>query len=218
MAKLVWDQIGEHLYETGTDHGVLYPIQDDKTYSKGVAWNGLTGVTLSPSGADETKLFADNIKYLSIRAAEEFGATITAYTYPDEWEACDGSATIATGVVAGQQARKTFGFSYRTLIGNDTEGTDHGYKIHLIYGATASPSERAYSTVNDSPEAIEFSWEVSTVPVEVPGFKPTAHLEIDSTKAPAAKMAALEEILYGGASTEARLPLPQEVIELFEGN
>lgn len=216
MAKLVWDQIGEHLYETGTDHGVLYPIQDDKTYSLGVAWNGLTGVTQSPSGADETKIYADNIKYLSLRAAEDFGGTITAYTYPDEWEACDGSAQIAQGAVIGQQPRKSFGFSYRTLIGNDTEGTAHGYKLHLVYGATASPSERSYSTVNDSPEAIEFSWEFSTIPVEVPGYKPAAHLEIDSTKADASKLSALEDILYGTSSASARLPLPQEVMELLE--
>lgn len=218
MAKIVWDLVGEHLYETGVDHGVLYPIQADNTYSKGVAWNGLTGVTQSPSGADETKIFADNIKYLSLRAAEDFGATITAYTYPDEWAVCDGSAEVATGVVIGQQARKTFGFSYRTLIGNDTNGTDHGYKIHLIYGGTASPSERAYATVNDSPEAIEFSWEVSTVPVDVPGFKPTAHLEIDSTKADAAALKALEDVLYGTETAEARLPLPKEVMEIFESN
>lgn len=217
MTKIVWDKIGEHYYETGVDHGVLYPIQANNTYSLGVGWNGLTGVTQSPSGAEETKLFADNIKYLSLRSAEEFGATVTCYTYPDEWEACDGSASIATGVHVGQQARKTFGLSYRTLIGNDTEGTDHGYKIHLIYGATASPSERAYASVNDSPEAIEFSYELSTVPVEVPGYKPTAHLEVDSTKADAAKLTALETILYGSETAEPRLPLPQEVMELFEG-
>ena len=218
MPRLEWDKIGEHVYETGVDHGVLYPIQADNTYSKGVAWNGLTGVTQSPSGADETKIFADNIKYLSLRAAEDFGATITAYTYPDEWAACDGSAEVATGVVIGQQTRKTFGFSYRTLVGNDTNGTDYGYKIHLIYGATASPSERAYNTVNESPEAIEFSWEMSTVAVDVPGFKPAAHLEVDSTKADAAALKALEDILYGTDSAEARLPLPREVMEIFESN
>lgn len=218
MPKLVWDQVGEHFYETGVDHGVLYPIQDDKTYSLGVAWNGLTGVTQSPSGADETKIFADNIKYLSLRAAEDFGATITAYTYPDEWEACDGSAQISTGVIIGQQARKTFGFSYRTLIGNDTNGTDYGYKIHLIYGATASPSERAYETVNDSPEAIQFSWEVSTVPVEVPGFKPAAHLEIDSTKVDSGALKAIEDVLYGTESATARLPLPKEIMEIIESH
>lgn len=218
MPRLEWDKIGEHIYETGVDHGVLYPIQADNTYSKGVAWNGLTGVTQSPSGADETKIFADNIKYLSLRAAEDFGATITAYTYPDEWAACDGSAEVATGVVIGQQTRKTFGFSYRTLVGNDTNGTDYGYKIHLIYGATASPSERAYNTVNESPEAIEFSWEMSTVAVDVPGFKPAAHLEVDSTKADAAALKALEDILYGTENAEARLPLPREVMEIFESN
>lgn len=213
--KLVWDQVGEHFYETGVDHGVLYPIQADKTYSKGVAWNGLTGVTQSPSGADETKIFADNIKYLSLRAAEDFGATITAYTFPEEWEECDGSAQVAKGVVIGQQARKTFGFSYRTLVGNDTNGTDYGYKIHLIYGGTASPSERAYETVNESPEAIQFSWEIATIPVEVPGYKPAAHLEVDSTKCSAEALKSLEDILYGTEENEPRLPLPTEVMEIF---
>lgn len=214
MSKLVWDESGTHLYETGTNHGVLYPIKDG-AYPKGVVWNGLTAITESPSGADETALWADNIKYGSMRAAEEFGGTIEAYTYPDEWAECDGSASIATGVTAGQQTRKTFGLSYRTEIGNDEAGTDYGYKLHLVYGATANPSEKAYSTINDSPEAITFSWEFTTVPVAVPGFKNTAILTIDSTKVDADKLAALEAILYGGDETEARLPLPAEVITLL---
>ena len=216
--KLVWDKVGEHFYETGVDHGVLYPIQADKTYSKGVAWNGLTNVSQSPSGAEETKLFADNIKYLSLRSAEDYGATIEAYTYPDEWAECDGSAEIAKGVNASQQGRKTFGFSYRTLLGNDTDGTDYGYKIHIVYGCTASPSERAYATVNDSPEAIQFSWEISSIPVEVPGFKPSAHLEIDSTKCSAEALKAIEDVLYGTEEVEASLPMPKKIMELVEEN
>lgn len=198
MAKLVWDQIGEHYYETGVNHGVLFPF--DKTqakYGKGVAWNGLTGVTESPSGAEATALYADNIKYLNLYSAEEFGATVTAYTYPDEFAVLDGSAEIAKGVAIGQQNRGTFGLAYRTEKGNDTSGSDYGYKIHIIYGATASPSEKGYSTINDSPEAIEFSWELNTTPVSVAGFKPTATLVIDSTKSDASKLAAFENILYG---------------------
>lgn len=219
MSKIVWDQTGERLYETGVDRGVLYPISSTGQYTPGVAWNGLTGVTESPSGAEATDLYADNIKYLSMRSAETFGCTIEAYTYPDEFEQCDGSASLATGVSIGQQARKVFGFCYRTLLGNDVDGQDHGYKLHLVYGATASPSERAYATVNDSPEAITFSWEVSTTPVNVSGFKPTACVTIDSTKADPECLAALEEILYGKdagaegtpAAVDPRLPLPDEV-------
>lgn len=218
MAKIVWDEDGTRLYETGTDRGVLYPKAGTE-YPVGVPWNGLTGVTESPSGADETVLWADNIKYGSMRAAEEFGGTIEAYTYPDEWAECDGSAYVATGVIAGQQIRKSFGMTWRTLIGNDTDGTDYGYKIHLAYGATVSPSERAYATVNDSPEAITFSWEFTTIPVNVgDGFKPTSILTIDSTKADPEALAALENILYGSDSADAKLPLPSEVIELMGGS
>lgn len=214
MSKLVWDQTGERLYETGTKKGVLYP-QSSGTYPLGVAWNGLTGVTESPSGAEATDFYADDIKYLSIRSTEEYGGTITAYTYPDEWEACDGSASIATGVVIGQQTRQAFGLCWRTVIGNDTEYEDYGYKLHLVYGAKASPSEKGYSTVNDSPEALELSWEFDTVPVEIDGYKPTASITIDSTKVDATKLAALEDILYGTEDAEPRLPLPDEIIELF---
>lgn len=213
MSKLVWDQVGERLYETGTKKGVLYPFESN-AYAKGVAWNGLTAVTESPSGAEATAIYADDIKYLNLRSAEEFGATIEAYTYPDEFAECDGSAYIATGIKIGQQKRKMFGFSYTTTIGNDTEGDDHGYKIHLVYGATASPSEKSYQTINDSPEAITFSWEVATTPVEVKGFKPTATLEIDSTKVAADKLKALEDILYGTENAEPHLPLPDEVVTL----
>ena len=191
MTKLVWDKIGEHIYETGVDRGVLYPQENGK-YPNGVAWNGLTGVTESPSGADATDMYADNQKYLSLRAAETFGATIEAYTYPDEFAECDGSAALADGVKIGQQTRKAFGFSYRTLIGNDTEGTDKGYIIHLVYGATASPSSKTRSSVNESPEAVTFSWEISTTPVNVTGFKPTATIEIDSTKISAKALKAIE--------------------------
>lgn len=197
MAKIVWDTTGDRLYETGVDHGVLYPVAAGGTYPTGVAWNGLTAVTESPSGAEATALYADNIKYLNLFSAEEFGATIEAYTYPDEFAQCDGSAEIAGGVTIGQQDRKTFGLSYRTIVGNDVEGQNYGYKIHVIYGAMASPSEKAYATVNDSPEAITFSWEVTTTPVNVTGFKPTASLTIDSAKANPEKLTALETILYG---------------------
>lgn len=213
MSKLVWDQVGERLYETGTKKGVLYPFESN-AYAKGVAWNGLTAVTESPSGAEATAIYADDIKYLNLRSAEEFGATIEAYTYPDEFAECDGSAYIAPGIKIGQQKRKMFGFSYTTTLGNDTEGDDHGYKIHLVYGATASPSEKSYQTINDSPEAITFSWEVATTPVEVKGFKPTATLEIDSTKVAEDKLKALEGILYGTENSEPRLPLPDEVVTL----
>lgn len=210
MSKLTWDASGERLYETGVKQGVLY-VMDSNVYGNGVAWNGLTAITESPSGAESTPLYADDIKYLDLRSTEEFGATIEAYTYPDEFAACDGSASLADGVSIGQQARKMFGLCYRTTVGNDTDGTDHGYKLHLIYGATASPSEKAYETINDSPEAITFSWEITTTPVSVTGFKPTASITIDSTKADPTCLAALEEKLYGGTSAEPTLPLPDEV-------
>lgn len=220
MSKIVWDQTGERLYETGVDRGVLYLVGAlTGAYDTGFAWNGLTAVTESPSGAEATDLYADNIKYLSMRSAETFGATVEAYTYPDEFAECDGSATLATGVQIGQQSRKTFGLCYRTQIGNDVDLNDHGYKLHLIYGCSASPSERAYATINDSPEAITFSWELTTTPVNVSGLKPTACVTIDSTKADPECLAALEEILYGKdagaegtpAAVEPRLPLPDEI-------
>lgn len=214
MSRLVWDKTGERFYETGVRQGVLYPMVDG-AYPKGVVWNGLTAVTESPSGAESTALYADDIKYLNLRSTEEFGATIEAYTYPKEFEECDGSAELAAGVTIGQQPRKSFGLSYRTALGNDVENENHGYKLHLIYGATASPSEKAYATISDSPEAITFSWEVTTVPVNVAGFKPTALLTIDSTKVDPAKLTALEDILYGKAETEARLPLPDEIATLM---
>lgn len=217
MSKLVWDKTGERYYETGVKNGVLY-IPTDGVYSKGVAWNGLTAVTESPSGAEDTALYADDMKYLSLYSAEEFGATIEAYTYPDEFAQCDGSAELTKGVSIGQQNRKSFGLCYRTSIGNDTDGTNHGYKLHVIYGCMASPSEKAYSTINDSPEAITFSWEVTTTPVSVAGFKPTASITIDSTKADSTKLAALEDILYGKdgePGSEARLPLPDEIKTLM---
>ena len=213
MAKIKWDKTGERLYETGVKNGVLY-VQEGGAYPKGVAWNGLTAVTESPSGAEATPLYADDIKYLNLLSAEEFGATIEAYTYPDEFAACDGSAALADGVMIGQQARKTFGLCYKTTIGNDTNGNDYGYKLHIIYGALAAPSEKAYATINDSPEAITFSWEVTTTPVNVTGAKPTAYITIDSTKADPAKLAALEDILYGKdgePGNEPRLPLPDEI-------
>lgn len=218
MAKLVWDAVGEHLYETGVRMGVLYPQAADGTYPTGVAWNGLTGVTESPSGADATALYADDIKYLELRAAEEFGGTIEAYTYPDEWAACDGSAVPVAGVTIGQQPRTPFGLCYRTVLGNDTERDAHGYKLHLIYNATASPSERAYQTINDSPDAITFSWEFTTTPVSAgSAYKPTACIIIDSTKADSAKLTALENILYGGENTTASLPSPATVISTIRG-
>lgn len=214
MSKIVWDKAGEHFYETGVDRGVLYPTLNGK-YQSGVPWNGLTSVSESPSGAESTAQYADNIKYLNLISAEEFGATVEAFTYPDEFAVCDGSAEPVPGVMIGQQARRPFGLSYRTLLGNDLAGTEYGYKIHLIYGATAAPSERAYATVNDSPEAITFSWSVTTTPVEVPGFKPTASLTIDSTKVSADTLAKLEDILYGSSDAEPRLPMPEEVFELI---
>lgn len=214
MAKLVWDETGKRLYETGVSQGVLYP-QSGGTYPNGVAWNGLTAVTESPSGAEATPLYADNIKYLNLFSAEEFGATIEAYTYPDEFMACDGSAQIAKGAYIGQQNRKQFGMCYKTLLGNDVDANDHGYKLHIIYGAMASPSEKAYATVNDSPEAITFSWEVTTTPVNVTGYEPTASIVIDSTKCDPTKLADLEEILYGSAEEEPRLPLPDEIVTVL---
>lgn len=215
MSKLVWDQDSKRTYETGVDHGVLYPRDDDGTYPSGVAWNGLTGFTESPSGAEPTDLYADNIKYLTMRSAETLGGTLTAYTYPTEFEACDGSAELVPGVVIGQQARRSFGFSYRSALGNDVAGNDYGYKLHILYGCTASPSEKPYNTINDSPEAIEFSWEITTTPVNVTGYKPTANLTIDSTQFTTeeakARLQALEDILYGTEENEPRLPLPDEV-------
>ena len=215
MAKLAWDNIGERLYETGVKQGVLYPISATGVYDKGVAWNGLTAVTESPSGAEATPLYADDIKYLNLMSNEEFGGTIEAYMYPDEFMECDGSASLVAGVSIGQQPRKTFGLCYRTTLGNDVASNDYGYKLHLVYGALASPSEKAYATINDSPEAITFSWEFSTTPVNVTGHKPTASLTIDSTKVDAEKLAALEAILYGSESEEARLPLPDEIATLM---
>ena len=214
MSKLVWDQTGERLYETGVKMGVLYP-QEGGAYPKGVVWNGLTAVTESPSGAEATALYADDIKYLNLMSTEEFGATIEAYTYPDEFAQCDGSAALIPGVMIGQQTRKTFGMAYRTTLGNDVDGNEHGYKLHLIYGALAAPSEKAYATINDSPEAITFSWEVSTTPVNVTGHKPTASIVIDSTKVDAEALAALEAVLYGSESEEARLPLPDEIVTIM---
>lgn len=215
MSKLVWDQTGEHFYETGVKNGVLYVQGENGTYPKGVAWNGLTAVTESPSGAEATALYADDIKYLNLLSNEEFGATIEAYTYPEEFAQCDGSASLGTGVSIGQQARKTFGLCYRTVVGNDTDGSDFGYKIHIIYGCLAAPSEKAYATINDSPEAITFSWEITTTPVNVAGFKPTASIVIDSTKVAPEKLTAFEKIIYGDAEVEARLPLPDEIKTLF---
>lgn len=223
MALIKWDQTGERKYETGVDHGVLYPYsRTDNSYSPGVAWNGLTAINETPSGAEPTPIYADNMKYLNLMSAEEFGATIEAFTYPDEFALCDGSASPAPGVAVSQQERRTFGVSYRTLIGNDVDANNHGYKLHLIWGALASPSEKAYATVNDTPEAITFSWTVTTTPVafgEARKLKPTAHMVIDSTKVDAAKMTALEAVLYGdegeGTPVQARLPLPEEVLALL---
>lgn len=213
--KLVWDQTNERLYETGVKMGVVYPQAAGGTYPMGVAWNGLTAVTESPSGAEATALYADDTKYLNLMSAEEFAATIEAYTYPDEFAECDGSAELAKGVAIGQQKRKAFGLCYRTVLGNDVDGNDYGYKLHIIYGAMAAPSEKAYATINDSPEAITFSWELSTTPVSVDGFKPTASITIDSTKADPTKLEALEKILYGSEEAEARLPLPNEIATLM---
>lgn len=217
MTKLTWDNTGERYYETGVKNGVLYILDEKGEYSKGVPWNGLTAVTESPSGAEASPLYADDIKYLNLMSAEEFGATVEAYTYPDEFAECDGSAALADGVYIGQQKRKAFGLCYRTVLGNDIDSNDYGYKLHLIYGALAAPSEKAYATVNDSPEAVTFSWELTTTPVNVDGFKPTACVTIDSTKADETKLKALEAILYGSETEEARLPLPSEVATLMGG-
>lgn len=215
MPKLVWDADAQRLYETGTSKGVLYLRDTDGKYPKGIAWNGLTGFTESPSGAEPTDLYADNMKYLTMRSAEDLGGTITAYMYPPEFGECDGSAIVTSGMTISQQARKSFGLCYRTVVGNDVSGNDYGYKIHIIYGATASPSERAYQTINDSPEAIEFSWELTTTPVAVDGYKPTSLVVIDSTQfkedAAKARLQVLEDILYGTEDAEAHLPLPDEI-------
>lgn len=213
--KLEWDKVGERFYETGVDHGVLYP-QKEGAYPKGVAWNGLTNVSENPSGAEDNPLYADNMKYLNIKSAEEFGLTIECYTYPDEWAECDGSAELIPGVMLGQQKRNTFGFSYRTKIGNDTEGEDHGYKLHLVYGCSASPSEKGYQTVNDSPDAISFSYEISTTAIVMEGYKPVACITIDSTKIEPDLLAKLEKVLYGDEENDARLPLPSELKGIFE--
>lgn len=217
MAPLEWDQVGQRLYETGVDRGVLYIPNESGVYDEGYAWNGLTTVTESPSGAEPTAQYADNIKYLNLISTEEFGGTIEAFTYPDEFAQCDGSAEPAVGVMVGQQGRKSFGLSYRTRLGNDIDGTDHGYKLHLLYGAQAAPSEKAYATINDSPEAISFSWDITTTPVGVTDLKPTALLTIDSTKVTTADLDTLEDILYGTAGVDPRLPLPDEVIAIFAG-
>lgn len=223
MSRIKWDQSGDRLYETGVSNGVLYPQDETGTYSKGVPWNGLSAVTESPSGAEPSPVYADNIKYLNLMSAEEFGCTIEAYMYPDEFAACDGSKEVAPGIYIGQQDRQTFGFCYKSLVGNDVKGTNYGYKLHMVYGALASPSEKNYQTVNDSPEANALSWEVSTTPVNVTGHKPTATFTIESWKTDATKLAAFEDILYGkdategGAdATEARLPLPDEIIAFFK--
>lgn len=214
--RLTWDDAGKRLYETGVKQGVLYPQDDNGAYPKGVAWNGLTAVTESPEGAEPTPLYADDIKYLNLLSTEEFKATVEAYTYPDEFAECDGSGSLVEGVTIGQQDRKTFGLSYRTSLGNDVKGNEYGYKLHIVYGCLAAPSEKAYATVNDSPEAITFSWEVSTTPVNVTGFKPTASLVLDSVKLGAAKMKAIEDVLYGSSTAEARLPLPDEIKSIIE--
>ena len=218
MAKLVWDEVGKRIYETGVDKGVLYVQDEEGAYGKGVAWNGLTAVNESPSGAEPTPLYADNIKYLELTSKEEYGATIEAYTYPDEFEACDGSAEVGTGVVIGQQSRKVFGLCYRTVKGNDVKNNDYGYKIHLVYGCKAKPAQKNYQTINDSPEAITFSWEVSTTPVEVDGFKPTATVTIDSTKVTPEKLKAVEDALYGTESVEPKLLLPSEILAIVKAH
>jgi hypothetical protein len=217
MAPLTWDQVGEKIYETGVDRGVLYLPDVAGVYNTGFAWNGLTTVTESPSGAEPTAQYADNIKYLNLISAEEFGATIEAFTYPEEFGQCDGTALPAPGVAVGQQGRKTFGLSYRTRVGNDVDGTDYGYKLHLIYGCQAAPSEKAYATINDSPEAISFSWDVTTSPVPVTDYKPTSLIVVDSTVVDGADLASLEALLYGAGIVEAALPTPDAVIALFAG-
>lgn len=218
MSVITWDDIGERLYETGVDHVVLYLLDNTGAYSHGYAWNGVTSIAESPSGAEPTDLYADNIKYLTLMSAETLSATLEAYTYPDEFEACDGSAALATGVTIGQQARAKFALCYRTRLGNDVDGDSHGYKLHIIYGCQASPSQRTYQTVNDSPEAITFSWEINTTPINVSGFKPTSYLCIDSNDATAANLTALETILYGAENVDARLPLPDEIKTIMTAN
>ncbi len=215
MAELTWDKVGDRFFETGVDRGVLYLPSVTGVYNTGFAWNGLTTVTESPSGAEASPQYADNIKYLNLVSAEEFGATIEAFTYPLEFEECDGSAALAPGVLIGQQGRRMFGLCYRTLVGNDIEGQDHGYKLHLVYGCQAAPSERSYSTVNDSPEALTFSWEVTTNPVAVTDNKPSAVLTIDSRKVNSADLAALESALYGRGAAAPKLLLPDDVVALF---
>lgn len=216
MAKIVWDETGKRTYETGVKNGVLYILDGEGVYSKGVPWNGLTAVTESPSGAESTPMYADDMKYLELFSAEEFGATIEAYTYPEEFEQCDGSASLGKGVTIGQQDRATFGLCYKTTLGNDVKGSAYGYKLHLIYGAKAAPSEKGYQTINDSPEAITFSWEVTTTPVNVTGFKPTASLTIDSTKIEAGKLQQIETLLFGDTSAEPKLPLPDEIAQIVK--
>jgi len=217
MAPLTWDQVGEKLYETGVDRGVLYIPDVAGIYNTGFAWNGLTTVTESPTGAEPNAQYADNIKYLNLVSAEEFGGTIEAFTYPDEFAQCDGTALPAPGVALGQQTRKHFGLSYRTKVGNDVDGSDFGYKLHLLYGAQAAPSEKAYATVNDSPEAITFSWDITTTPVPATGYKPTSLIVVDSTVVDPGDLAALEALMYGAAAVEAALPTPDAVIALFTG-
>lgn len=217
MSRLSWDNVGERLYETGVDQCVLYPQDDNGAYSVGVAWNGISNITESPSGAEASPVYADNTKYLNLMSAEEFNASVEAYMYPTEFEQCDGSAELTPGVSIGQQTRRAFGLCYRSSLGNDVKGTDYGYKLHIIYGALAAPSEKAYQTINDTPEAIAFSWELSTTPVGVTGFKPTASMTIDSTKVDADKLKALEDVLYGADDTEPRLPLPDEVVAILNG-
>lgn len=215
FAPLVWDETGKKLFETGVSNVALYPQDTTGVYGAGVAWNGVTNISESPSGAEATTLWANNGKYLNLYSVEEYASSIEAYTYPDEFAECDGSAEIVKGVSIGQQTRKSFGLAYKTLIGSDTDGNDHGYKLHLVYGCKAAPSERSHATVNDSPEALSFSWEISTTPVSVKDHKPTASVEIDSTKVDASKLAAFEKILFGSETAAARLPLPDEVAELF---
>ena len=216
MARLIWDEVGQRFFETGVKNGVLYVQDNDGSYKNGVVWNGLTAVTESPSGAEETPLYADDVKYLTLRSAEEFGATVEAYTYPEEFEQCDGSASIANGVTIGQQARRAFGLCYRTSVGNDIQGQNFSYKLHLIYGCTVAPSEKSYSTINDNPEAITFSWELSTVPVPVDGFSPTASLVIDASKVDEGKMTLLENALFGDDENEAKLLLPNEIMAMLK--
>lgn len=215
--RLQWDKVGERTYETGIDQGVLFLHDANGVYNEGHAWNGLVTVTEAPTGADAHPQYADNKKYLNLIAAEQFGATIDAFTYPDEFGQCDGTAEPAPGVLVGQQTRRTFGLAYRTRLGNDVDGTDHGYKVHLVYGALAAPSQKAFGTVNDTPAAITFSWAITTTPVDVPGMKPAATIVVDSTRVSAASMTQLEDILYGTAGADPRLPLPAEVLALFEG-